>query len=524
MVLLKTLRPGADEARRERFAEEVRLASGVEHPNVVRVLRATEDALVAEWVEGADLATVVREAGPLPAALAVALGREVAAGLGAIHRAGIVHRDLNPANVLVGTDGQVRVTDFGLASLAPEAGGEVRGTLSALAPEVVRGETPGPAADLFALGALLAFTLTGHEPFAGRDGSDTLDRVLHADPVPALRSDPRVPDALADVLRSFLAKDPVARPADAREALALLHTTRDATGHADTDDLAAWLDDPATWVPPAPIMPVEEAVDEEVAPALRRRPSRVAFAGLAVLIGILALGWAFWPREAAVERPAATGEPEASPTVAIVPESPDPAPEADPLEAESPPALSPGFPSPALPREADGPNRVQPEASPAEPVRPSVPTPGAPRTAPPQPGTLRISAEPWARVRVDGREVGTTPFAALTLAAGPHEVTFENPEFPAHTVRVEVPSGGEARAAVSLWDLVGRITLDVRPWATVSVDGREWDTVPPQARPLVLTPGAHTLRFEHPALGVREVPLTVSAGEARTVRVRMGAD
>ncbi len=138
-------------------------------------------------------------------------------------------------------------------------------------------------------------------------------------------------------------------------------------------------------------------------------------------------------------------------------------------------------------------------------------------------GTLTIVADPWAAVRVDGQPVGTTPVAALALAAGAHDVTFENPAFPVHTLSVRVEAGEAARASVSLWSLACRVTLDVSPWARVVVDGRPWDTVPPQTRPLVLAPGEHTLRFEHPTLGVREQRLRVAAGEQRTVRVRMAS-
>jgi hypothetical protein len=90
-----------------------------------------------------------------------------------------------------------------------------------------------------------------------------------------------------------------------------------------------------------------------------------------------------------------------------------------------------------------------------------------------------------------------------------------------YTTVVLVEPGETARASVSLWSLVARVTLDVTPWAEVWVDGRRWDTVPPQSRPLALAPGAHTLRFEHPTLGRREATLRVAAGEQRTVQVRM---
>ena len=102
-----------------------------------------------------------------------------------------------------------------------------------------------------------------------------------------------------------------------------------------------------------------------------------------------------------------------------------------------------------------------------------------------------------------------------------HTVALDNPGFPAYETTLRVASGEVARVAVSLWQTVARVTLDVAPWAVVFVDGQRWETVPPQTRPLALAPGAHTLRFEHPTLGTRETALRVAAGEQRTVQMRL---
>jgi hypothetical protein len=146
------------------------------------------------------------------------------------------------------------------------------------------------------------------------------------------------------------------------------------------------------------------------------------------------------------------------------------------------------------------------------------------RAAPPEAGgQLTVAVEPWAEVWVDGRAVGTTPLGApLALSAGPHRVVLRNPDFPEHVAQIVVPSGGSERLAVSLWSLVARVSVEVSPWAEVSVDGRPVGTTPLR-RPLVLAPGTHVLTLVHPTLGEREERITVDAGESRTVRVRMGA-
>ncbi|WP_412062384.1 protein kinase domain-containing protein [Rubrivirga sp. IMCC45206] len=521
VVLLKQLR-AVDDERRARFAQEARLAATVVHPNVVRVLAADADALVAEWVEGADLGRVVAEQGPLPPALAAFVARDAALGLAAVHAAGILHRDVSPANVLLGLDGAVKLTDFGLASLGADDD-EVRGTLGAIAPEVVRGDAPDARSDLFSLGAVLALALSGRAPFAADGTAATLDAVVNTDAGAALAADPRVPPALAAVAAALLAKDPADRPATAVDAADALAAVLPTLGAPDAGSLAAYLADPAGWRPPAPV--AAPALPVGTPPAGPAR-SRQAWALALAAVAVLAVG-AWWLGRPADRAPVAA-EPSATAPVEIAradPADTDPAPLDEPTRLAEP--VDPADPPPADPPPEPGRARSEPDEretpaapTPARPTLPADRPPPAP--APPATGTLTVAAQPWARVAVDGRDLGTTPVAAVELAAGAHTLTLTNPDFPPHTVQINVAPGERTDAVVSLWSLVGRIDIEVSPWAEVAVDGRAWDTVPPQTRPLVLAPGDHVLTFTHPTLGTREVPLRVAAGERRTVRVRLG--
>lgn len=539
VVLLKTLRPGAaaDPERCARFAAEARLAAEVDHPNVVRVIRVAPDgsALVAEWVEGRDLQAVLDDRGALPAGLAALVMREAARGLAAVHAAGIVHRDVKAANVLLGDDGSVRLTDFGLASLVPDAAGpEVRGTLATLAPEIVRGDAARPAADVFSLGVVLAHALTGRAPFDAATPSDTLDAVLHTDIGATLAADPRVPPALAALAAQALHRDPAARPtadAFAQGLDALLPPEAGPTTLANALAGTA-ADAPRLLAPAAPPRAPDRAIASSPSPARRRAPwilSGLAAAVLVVVLVALRLqpaGPGVPPTEPAALDPVAIGEAPrasadetdkvggASETASDLAALPSAAPEELPA--------APSAERPALDRPPDLPPSSRPPAAPgaalstAPPESSDAPAPNDDA----RPGTLVAAAEPWATVRVDGRAVGTTP-VQTSLPPGTYALTFENPGFPTHTRTVRIEPGATARADVSLWTLVARVTLDVAPWAEVWVDGTLWDTVPPQARPLVLRPGSHVLRFEHPTLGRRERTLVVAAGETRTVRIRM---
>jgi len=196
-VAVKLLHPhlATDPAFLERFRREARAAAGLAHPNIVAVHDWGEHDdgafLVLQLVEGASLRDVLRRRGRLSPAEAMAVLVPAAAGLQAAHDAGIVHRDVKPENLLIGRDGSVRVTDFGLARAAAEAtstfGPDVLvGSPHYLAPEAVRGSALDPRADVYALGILLFECLVGHPPhIAETPYSTALAHVERAVPAPS---------------------------------------------------------------------------------------------------------------------------------------------------------------------------------------------------------------------------------------------------------------------------------------------------------------------------------------------------
>lgn len=214
-----------DPGFRARFRREVTAAGRVVSPWVVPLLDADPDArspwLATAFVPGPALSEAVEECGPLPYASVRLLGARLAEALAAVHAAGLVHRDVKPGNVLLAVDGP-RVIDFGIAR-APEdtaltASGAVVGSPGFLAPEQAlgRGREIGPAADVFALGCLLAYAVTGERPFGAGATPGVLMRTVHDDP-----DLDGVPAPLLPLLRSCLSKEPGGRPAMAEVRTAL---------------------------------------------------------------------------------------------------------------------------------------------------------------------------------------------------------------------------------------------------------------------------------------------------------------
>nr|WP_256796006.1 protein kinase [Terrabacter sp. Ter38] len=214
----------------ERFRREALTAAALSHPNIAQVYDYGVDGdshfIVMEYAEGQDLAQVIREHGRLTPGDAVRIAEQVCAALGAAHRAGVVHRDVKPGNVIVRSDGTVKVTDFGIARARGQASltdtGTVMGTAAYVAPEQARGEATTPSSDLYSLGILLFQMLTGSVPFEG--DTPVAIAMRHLDePVPLPSS--RVADLpanLDEVVVRATAKSPADRYADADAMAAAL--------------------------------------------------------------------------------------------------------------------------------------------------------------------------------------------------------------------------------------------------------------------------------------------------------------
>jgi serine/threonine protein kinase len=219
-------RPLAETARAvARCLREGRIAARLHHPNVTTVFDVVDEdgvpCLVMEYLPSRSLATAVTEAGSLAPAEVAAIGAQVAAALAAAHAAGIVHRDITPANILLGDDGSVKLTDFGISRAADDATatktGTVAGTPAYMAPEVALGADPTPASDVFSLGSTLYTAVEGQPPFGRQPNTlALLHAVAGGEIKPPQRSGP-----LTDVLTALLAADPRARPtaSAARELL-----------------------------------------------------------------------------------------------------------------------------------------------------------------------------------------------------------------------------------------------------------------------------------------------------------------
>lgn len=246
VLALKVMHPAlaADASFVERFIREAKSVARLSHPNVVGVYDQGTDGpyvyLAMEYVPGCTLRDVLRERGALRPRAALDILEPVLAALGAAHRAGFVHRDMKPENVLIGDDGRVKVADFGLVravDTVTSTTGAVLGTVSYLAPEQIEHGTADPRVDVYACGVVLYEMLTGGKPHSGDSPAQVLYQHLHADVPAPSDTVPGLPAELDALVASAASRAAGARPQDAVALLADVRRARAELTDAQLDAL-----------------------------------------------------------------------------------------------------------------------------------------------------------------------------------------------------------------------------------------------------------------------------------------------
>ncbi|MFJ3771233.1 Stk1 family PASTA domain-containing Ser/Thr kinase [Streptomyces sp. NPDC090075] len=327
VLALKVMHPAlaVDGSFVERFIREAKSVARLAHPNVVQVFDQGTDGtyvyLAMEYIAGCTLRDVVRERGALQPRAALDILEPVLAALGAAHRAGFVHRDMKPENVLIGDDGRVKVADFGLVrsvDSVTSTTGAVLGTVSYLAPEQVENGAADPRVDVYACGVVLYEMLTGQKPHDSDSPAVILYKHLHEDVPPPSAAVPGLAYELDELVALGTARNPEVRPYDAvallarvREARAALRDEQldavppqalAATGHETAENRTSVLPRSLTVPRPLPVNEADEGVLRtsrfEAAPVPERRRRSGSRRGLitllAALLVVLGVGTGVW--------------------------------------------------------------------------------------------------------------------------------------------------------------------------------------------------------------------------------------
>lgn len=311
IVAVKLLHPSltGDAVFLENFKREAHAAANLSHPNIVTVHDIGQDGdrhyIVMEFVEGQTLKQLIRQVGegrPLPIHRALDLAVQICAGLGYAHRAGLVHCDMKPQNVLVARDDRVKVTDFGIARAVTEVTGRaselVWGTPQYFAPEQATGEAATPASDVYSVGVMLFEMLTGRLPFTADSAAALALKHLHEPPPAVSALNPAVPAALEEIVNKVLAKDPAARYRTAGQFGRILDTYRRQRPDGATPPPGPRVGETTQYHPhPAVIRPVtpgapltlRPAAEPETRPTAQIAPTQSGPDWISVTLGIVAL-------------------------------------------------------------------------------------------------------------------------------------------------------------------------------------------------------------------------------------------
>ncbi|MGW7329041.1 Stk1 family PASTA domain-containing Ser/Thr kinase [Streptomyces sp. NPDC054840] len=323
VLALKVMHPAlaADAAFVDRFIREAKSVARLAHPNVVAVFDQGTDGpyvyLAMEYVSGCTLRDVLRERGALQPRAALDILEPVLAALGAAHRAGFVHRDMKPENVLIGDDGRVKVADFGLVrsvDSVTSTTGSVLGTVSYLAPEQIENGTADTRVDVYACGVVLYEMLCGSKPHLGGTAAQVLYQHLHEDVPPPSAVIPGLAVGLDELVAQAAARNPDLRPYDAAALLGLTREVRALLSDAELDAVPPQARaeerssaEDRTGVIPRPVavqqQPVQHTSRLEMPPAppaprpagaTARRPRRGVLLVVAGVLLALGLGVGVW--------------------------------------------------------------------------------------------------------------------------------------------------------------------------------------------------------------------------------------
>jgi eukaryotic-like serine/threonine-protein kinase len=306
-VAVKELVPefAADPSFVERFRREAQAAANLSHPNIVGVYDwGTQDGtyfIIMEYVDGPSLSQVIRRDGPLHPRRAAELAGEVAAALGSAHARGVVHRDIKPGNVLLSSQGQAKVTDFGIARAlsSPDEdltqAGSVMGTATYFSPEQAQGLPVDPRSDLYSLGVVLYEMVTGRPPFSGETPLAIAYKHVQDQPAPPTTIISDLPVALEAIIMRLLQKKPQDRYASAEELRADLNRflAGEPTAAQRAVPAAAALG-AATAVQPAATGAVAVAANDPGPDEEGPRSRTGAFLAAMLLVLLLLAGLLFW--------------------------------------------------------------------------------------------------------------------------------------------------------------------------------------------------------------------------------------
>lgn len=524
----------------ERFKREAKIAASVEHTHVVKVYDCgiidDQPYIAYEWIEGENLyqylkrQTLGKDADGLKKQVALtdvlSITASILKGLTAIHSVGVIHRDLKPENVMIDRNGVVKLTDFSLSfsGRLPRITqhGDLVGTPSYIAPEVIAGEKSSPAADIYAVGLIAWELLTGVNPFECKDIFQTLQKVQEAKLPDIEDFRPGLPKEFIELIRKMLARNPEDRIESAEKVLFQLVSIEEYpkdTNHRSRSGIR---------VPSLPRMKRKSSLFNFI-------PVLAFF--LLIIAAVSIAGW-FWSHQGIPVLSQArtsrikpdivksggadstvinkSGEyskdtvrqnrEEAAPQFSVESKRQPAEPSAKmrkSSEENNLPAQNKKIPSELSSKPSVSGSEYSNVKTPVQITKPEAG--GA--------AFFDFTINPWARIYIDGALKGESPLGYLVkVEAGEHRLLLDNPYFPLIDLTYSAASNETLKVEVNLFNHVGVLIFDIQPWGYIKVDSVQVG-VSPLPKPIYLKPGEHYISVEHPNFKSFERILKVLPGD-----------
>jgi serine/threonine protein kinase len=461
-VIIKKLHPHLAQDRElvQRFEREAKILGGLNHKNIVEIIdfykKDGDYFIVLEFIKGRSLKELVREIGRLPVPIATFICSQIAAGLSAAHKKGILHRDIKPANIMISDDGVVKISDFGLAlalqgTEITEPGATI-GTPAYLPPELIRGEKATPRSDIYSLGILYYEILSGANPFEGKNRFDTINNVLYKKLPPLVFKNDAEDKPVASIVARMTKSDPKLRYGSADSILSDLMPHSSAT----QKDLVRFLQNPT---PSDALVPARNTFRPGVLIY-----SIVLAGAITVFLSMIIGNWRIKTISRKLQSSVAI-DTTANDSLGVLPDTIttamlDSIPVQDPLSHKS-----------------------------------NADTGDSPST-PAGFGFVKPIIKPWAQVYIGDEYYGSTPLShPIRLAAGNHILTFKHPNRKDYTKSITLSPDETLGVFVTLEEVFGFLKISVSPWAEILIDG-DSKGITPIAQPLRLTAGTHVLELK----------------------------
>jgi eukaryotic-like serine/threonine-protein kinase len=496
----------------ERFHREAKICARLKHPNLVNIFDfGTSESsfyLAMEYVEGWSLADFIKQNHPLPISVILLIFKELLNGMEYAHAQGVIHRDIKPSNIMVGKDATVKISDFGLATIADfpaltEMGGTV-GTPSYMSPEQAQGKKLDAKSDLFSLGTTVYEMACSENPFSGENFADSIRMIMNKRVTPLVRKRSDAPDWLSDLVQRLLEKNPQKRVSSAGDVI------REVSSLADIPDssvLKSFINSPASR---------SGDVDKETYRKASNK-NRVLYAFFSIL-GIIAVIALLINQTSSSNNSTSSNVTLNKPEKGIVPDSMQILSEQTPEIKNQQVELVNPKPVGQKEKIIENSGRVTAQKTNEDAETDSKTAEEIPEI---EPGGIFISTYPWAKIYIDGEYQEMTPLKKpLQLKAGMYALRLENPNYKPVEQRITIKPATIDSANFNLQPLFGFLELQVIPWAEVYINDIYQETTP-LAKPLSLPAGKHQLKLINPNFRVWTDSIEIKAGQTYAAQVSL---